>query len=156
MSKSIKKGKSEIAAKILKLLECGREELTSQKQLEKYNIGSMISYLNTGNIFKMGGFITKFEDESFVFITPDFTKKYRVKYQNVQKMWAGDVYKVKNDVVSIVESEHPPTKYKVTVGNINVYYAKKSIHIKRYVSTDKYKRMINWCEYFEKGNTDIK
>ncbi|AAV50282.1 hypothetical protein [Acanthamoeba castellanii mimivirus] len=151
MSKTNKRKieKARIEAKILGFLESGRKEITSKKQLEKYAIGSLISYKNTNDEFKQGGFITKFADEYFIYITPDFTTKYRVKYKNVKTMWVGNVYKTKNDLVSLVETPQEPTNFEVTLNGITIYYAKNSFDVRRYKSTEKYKRMNAWCDYFK-------
>ncbi|AEQ60153.1 hypothetical protein [Acanthamoeba polyphaga mimivirus] len=151
MSKTNKKkiDKSRIEAKILGFIESGRKEITSKEQLEKYAIGSMISYKNNRNEFKTGGFITKFASSYFIYITSDFTTKYRVKYKNIKIMWIGNVYKTKNDLVSLIETTQKPTNYEVVVDGITIYYAKNSFDVRRYKSTDKYKRMIAWCNYFK-------
>ena len=104
MSKSNKTvkyvNKSRIETKIQGYLESGRKEITTKTQLEKYPVGSMISYKNKNDDFKQGGFIIKFADNYLIYITPDFTTKYRVWYKNIKTMWVGDVYKTKNDLVS--------------------------------------------------------
>ncbi|AQN67877.1 hypothetical protein [Saudi moumouvirus] len=142
--------KARIEAKILGFIESGRKEITTKSQLEKYAIGSLISYTNNNNVFRLGGFLVKFADEYFIYITPDFETKYRVRYQNVKKMWVGDVYKTKNDLVSLIKASQEPTKYKVEIGNITVYYAKNSFDARRFKSTEKYKRMMTWYNYFNK------
>ena len=130
------------------MTENGRKEITTKKQLRKYDIGSLISYINKSNVFKLGGFITKFDDEYFVYVLPDFTTKYKVKYENVKKMWVGDVYNVTNDLVSLVKSTQPATKFEVKVNDIAVYYGKDSFDARRFKCTEKYKRMVAWNEYF--------
>ena len=140
--------KARIECKILIMIENGRKEITTKKQLEKFNIGSMISYVNKSNVFKPGGFIVKFEDEYFVYVLLDFKTKFKVKYVNVKKMLVGDVYKVTNDFVSLVKGIQTPTKYEVKVNNIIVYYGKESFDARRFKCTEKYKRMIAWNDYF--------
>ncbi len=130
-------------------IENGRKGLTTKKQLEKFPIGSLISYMNVNNVFRPGGFIIKFATEYFIYITPDFSTKYRVRYSHVLKMWAGDVYHTKNDFVSIVQTTHEKTNFPVVVNNITVYYANKTYDAKRFKNTEKYKKIIQWCQYFE-------
>jgi len=140
--------KARIEYRIKKFVENGRREITKKSQLEKYPIGSLISYVNKSNIFKIGGFITKFTDEYFIYITPEFYTKYRVRYTNIEKMWAGNVYKTKSDIVSIVKSTQKKTKYSVTIGNITVHYANNAYFAGCYQTTKKYKRMVDWYKYF--------
>src|SRR5262245_40366681 len=93
--------KARLEGKIVSFIENGRKEITTKKQLEKYPVGSLISYINKANVFKLGGFILKFSDDYFIYIKPDFQTKIRARYKNIKKMWVGDVYKVKNDLISL-------------------------------------------------------
>ena len=140
--------KRRIKVKINVMKENGRVEITKKSQLKKFPIGSLISFLDVNEMFKMGGFITKFGDDHFTYITPEFDAKYRVKYDNVQKMWVGDVHKVKNDYVSLVKSNQPKTKFKIKLDGVIVFYAKKPYITKKFMTTEKYKRMEKWCNYF--------
>jgi hypothetical protein len=148
MSKSNNISKAVLSAKISMMIENGRKEITTKEELEKFPIGSLISYMNKNNIFKLGGFIIKFSDEYFIFITPDFQTKYRVRYKNISKMWVGDVYSTKNDIVSLVKTSQPKTNFPVKIGNIIVYYAAKTFDMKRFENTEKYNRMSSWYNYF--------
>ena len=139
-----------IEARIKTFIEYGRKEITTKEELEEFPIGSLISYMNKDNMLKQGGFIIKFTDDYFNYITADFTAKYRVRYVNVKKMWVGDVYKVSKDIISLTTTTQPKTNFPVKVNNVVVFYAKNNFDIKRYTSTIKYKTMIKWCEYFKK------
>lgn len=150
MSKSIKViNKAAFALKIDTMVKNGRKEITTKKQLEKYPIGSLISYLNNQNIFRPGGYIIKFNPEYFIYITSDFTAKYRARYSHIQKMWVGSVYETKNDFASIVPTAQAKTKFPLIVNGIVIYYASDAYDIRRYTFTEKYKKIIKWCEYFE-------
>lgn len=151
---SVNKSKAILATKISNLLDYGRTEVTTRKQLEKYPIGSLISYMNTKNIFKIGGFIVKFANEYFIYIKPDFTKKYRVRYKNVQKMWVGNVYKVRGDIVSLAKTNQKPTNFEVIIGDIIIYYARRTFDKKRFMNTEKYKTMLLWYNYFENSDSN--
>lgn len=140
--------KARIECKIMTMIENGRKEITTKKELKKYAIGSLISYLNASDVFKQGGFLTKVADEYFTFITPDFETKYRVKYTNVKKMWVGDVFETKNDIVSIIASDKFPTKTEVKINDIIIYYAKDGYDAKRFRCTERYKKIVQWNEYF--------
>ena len=148
----INRNSSEVAARIYMLKQKGRVEITTKEELEKYSIGSLISYLNNKNKYKTAGFITKFASKYFIYVTPDFNNKYRVRYANIKKMWIGDVYTVASDVISFSESKQKPTNFPVNVNGINVYYGKATFDKIRYINTIKYKRLIEWCKYF---NIDI-
>jgi hypothetical protein len=139
-----------VLAKISNLIENGRKEITTVRELKKYPIGSMISYMNHDNVFKKGGFIVRFDvnDEYFVYITPDFTSKWRVKHKFVKKMWVGDVYETHNDWVCIHPTKNPETKYKAMIGNTVVYYCKDRTMLKRFIFTHKYDNMTKWYNYF--------
>ena len=153
MSKSIKStkvvNKALFASRIEVMIENGRHEITTKKQLEKYPIGSLISYLNINNVFRPGGFIIKFTPEYFIYISPDFTTKYRARYNHIQTIWVGSVYHTKNDFVSIVQTSQKKTNFPVIVNDIIIYYGKNTFDIKRFQNTDKYKKIIQWCQYFE-------
>ncbi|AKI81609.1 hypothetical protein [Acanthamoeba castellanii mimivirus] len=143
--------KAVLAAKISNLKEHGRKEITSKEKLEKFPIGSIVSYTNKQDIYRTGGFITKFADEYFIYVTPDFQTKYRVKYKNVKKMWVGNVYKVKNDIISLSETTQKETNFPVKIGDTVIYYASKKFDKTRYMNTKKYKTLLNWYEYFHKN-----
>jgi hypothetical protein len=148
-SKPVRKiEKARLDAKIINYIENGRKEITSKKQLEKYAFGSLISYMTKSDIFKPGGYITKFGDDNFIYITPDLQTKYRVRYENVKKMWVGDVYKVRNDLVTLAKTKQEPTRYKVIFNDVIIFYATSSFDAKRYQCTEKYKRLVAWNEYF--------
>ena len=140
--------KARTDAKIMSLVENGRKEVTTQKQLEKYPIGSLISFETKSGIFRPGGFITKFSDESFIYITPDFNARFRGTYKNIKKMWVGDVHKVKNDLISLAKTSQKSTKFEIEVGSTIIFYARNTFDIKRFKCTERYKRLMAWNEYF--------
>ena len=143
----INKSKTTVAAKISTLIEYGRKEICTREELEKFPIGSLISYINKNDIFKSCGFITKFGDDYFIYVTPDFKNKYRARYKNIKKMWVGDVFDVEKDIVGLREPSKK-TNFKATVGNHVVHYARDNFALKKFINTDKYKRMLEWYQYF--------
>ena len=147
--------KARLATKMSNFVEYGRQEISSpniKTKIEKYPIGSMISYTNKMDIFREGGFITKFANDYFIYVTPDFKTKYRVKYKNITKVWIGDVYKTKNDLVSIVKSTQEKTKFPVKLGETIIFYALTNYDAKRFKHTKKYQLMCSWYDYFNKNN----
>ena len=64
-------------------------------------------------------------------------------------MWVGSVYSTKNDIASIVKTTQDKTNYPVIVNNIIIYYATRPFDMERYKFTEKYKKIIQWCQYFE-------
>ena len=64
-------------------------------------------------------------------------------------MWVGSVYKTKNDIVSIIKTTQDKTKFPVIVNDIVIYYATRPFDSDRFKFTDKYKKIIQWCQYFE-------
>ena len=141
--------KASINAKISSMIENGRKEIFTKKELEQYPIGSMISYMNVNDIFKIGGFITNFDNDFFIYITPDFSQKYRARYKNIKKMIVGDIYSTKNDLVSLVKTNQNKTNYPIVVDDIIIYYATNNFHIKRFKNTQKYQKYIQWIDYFK-------
>ena len=148
----INKNKPVLQMKLLKLIENGRKIIKTKEELEEYPIGSLVSYMNMQNIFRTGGFIDKFEDDSFIFMEPDFKTRLRVRYANVKKMWVGKVNETKNDIVSIVPSDNTKTKNFAKIGDVIVYYAKDTYTVTRFKFTEKYKRMVKWHERY--GDTE--
>lgn len=146
--KTVNKVKAVLLAKIETLIEYGRTEITTKEELEEYPIGSIVSYTNKNGIFKSGGFIIKFEDDYFIYITLDYSCKFRVRYKNINKMWVGDIYQVKNDVVSIIPTTNAKTNFKAKIGDVIVYYAKDNFGLKRFKNTQRYRNMVKWYEYF--------
>ncbi|AEQ32559.1 hypothetical protein [Megavirus chiliensis] len=144
----INKNKAMLSAKIESLIENGRKEIKRQKELEKYPIGSLISYFNKDGVFKIGGFIKNFGDDNFVYLSSDFEKNIRVRYCNVDKMYVGDVFKTKNDIVSIVPYTKTKTNFPVKIGDVVVYYGKNNTMSRRFMHTQKYKRMDQWYKIF--------
>lgn len=140
--------KDAIKIRIKKMIKNGRLEITSKEELEEFDIGSLISFMNNTGIFKLGGFITKFADDFFIYITPDLSQKYRVRYVNIQKMWVGNPFICRNDLVSIVKTNQTKTNFPVKIGNIIVYYAQKKFDMDRFRCTDKFEQYIKWYKYF--------
>ncbi|BCS83766.1 hypothetical protein QLL95_gp0357 [Cotonvirus japonicus] len=158
------KNKAAFAVKISNLLEYGRKEITlhnknqilsaSKQEFEKFPIGSLVSYMNIKNEFKQGGFIIKFSDDYFIFITLDFKTKYRVKYANVLTLWVGDVYHLSNDLMSLKKTSQNKTNFPVKIGKSIVYYGKNNFDKNRFLNTEKYKRMNDWYNYFNLKSTN--
>ena len=140
---------SEFIAKLNNVVvECNRNEIMTKEQLEKYPIGSLISYMNVNGRFKLGGFIVKFCEDYFIYVAPDFVTKYRARYSHVRNMWVGDVYRTPNDIVSIVPWEGNVSKYSVTVNDVVVYYGCKKYKTDMYRTSRSFKNIMKWCEYF--------
>ena len=135
--------KAVMATKINNLIKDGRAEITTREQLEKYPIGSTISYLNINNVFRSGGFITKFCADYFIYTLPDFETKYRTRYSHIQKMW------IKNTSI-IPAIKNKKTNFPVKINDIVVYYGIDNFDAQRFQNTEKYKKINGWYEYFEK------
>ncbi len=145
----INKNKALVELKKKKFIKNGRKEITNKEELEKYGIGlTLISYMNTKGIFKSGGYLYKTADEYFTYMVPLINKKYRVKYKNVSKMWAGNVKKITNDIINLETTDKKKTKYPVKLGDTILYYAKENYDRERYCCTKKYKIMKEWYDMF--------
>ncbi|RYE13862.1 MAG: hypothetical protein EOP34_07870 [Rickettsiales bacterium] len=62
---STKLHKNIISANGQTLIEHGRCEITTQKELEKYKLGSLVSYETIDGRYTRGGFIIKFNCDCF-------------------------------------------------------------------------------------------
>ena len=143
------KRKDYIGAIIFRLVESGREEIKTKKQLKKFPIGSTISYVTKKGVFRQGGFLCKIEKDSFVYKKSDFGKhSFRVRYSIVDTMYVGDVYKVTNDLVSFTSDPKGKTNFPVEVNGCVIYYAKDGFDRTRFLTTERYKIYIRWCKYF--------
>lgn len=136
-----------LAEKEAKYLNKGRKVIKTKKELEQYSTGSLISYINKCNEFRQGGYVTKVTEEYFIYLTPDFQTKYRVRFNIVKKMWIGDVYEVENDIVSF-KTMLNKTNFPVKFGNIIIHYASNNSQAKRFKNTKKYEIMCNWYKIF--------
>ena len=53
-------------------------------------------------------------------------------------MWVGDVYSVTGDIISLAGTTQKTTNFKVMIGDVIVFYAKKSFDVKRFMNTNRY------------------
>jgi hypothetical protein len=144
----INKNKALVEAKINTMIKNGRTQIKTIGQLKDFKKGSLISYMNTNKIYKSGGFVWKVNDDNFIYLNLDTGQKIRVKIENVEKMWVGSVFAVKNDIVSIVPTPNKKTTKPVMVNDVVVYYAKDSYDYNRYICTSKHKLMKKWSNIF--------
>lgn len=149
--KKIRKVVSEAAIekKVASLLKNGREEITTKEELENFQPGSLISYINKNNEFKSGGFLVKINKDHLIFVTPDFQSRIRVKYCNIDKMWVGDVFAVTKDILSIQPCKQRVTDFPVKVGGVVIHYCRNEDDIEVYKDTQKYQKINAWMEYFD-------
>lgn len=63
-------------------------------------------------------------------------------------MWVGDVNKVSRDIVSLAPTKQKKTNFPIKVADVIVFYAQNNYDIVRFKSTDKFKRLEQWVEYF--------
>lgn len=151
-NESIIKDKAIIGAKIENMLTNGRVEIDAKdiQKLLEYPVGSLITFIDDLNIYRIGGFLISTSDDHFVYIKPNLKNKFEIKYSNVKKIYVGDVYKTKNDLVSIVETTRPVTKFPISVNNVIIFYGNDSFDYKRFKHTQKYKLIMGWYNYFNK------
>lgn len=142
------KNKAVTAVKVKNLIKAGRTEINTKEQLEKFPIGSPVSYLNNNNVFRPGGFIIKFKQEYFIYVLADFKTKYRARYNNIQKMWVADTF-IRNS------KQKNKTNFPVKINNIIVYYAIDNFDVERAQNTNKFLLMKNWFEFFHTTTTTI-
>lgn len=68
----------------------------------------------------------------------------------ISRIFIGSVCSTYNDIVSITT---PPkskkTHFPVSVNGRVVYYGQKTFDVRRFEETEKYKRILKWCSYFE-------
>lgn len=114
-----------------------RNEITTKKQLEKYPIGSLISYENTKGDFKLGGYIIEFHDTYFVYVYLDFVVTHVGRYSRIKKMWVASVCRFN------VKTSQDKTLYPHKSGDVVVYYATDSINL-----SNSERIMSGWTKYF--------
>lgn len=85
---------------------------------------------------------------AFAYISLDFSTKFRVRYNNVSIMWVGDVYKIRNDFVSMAKTKQKKTNFPVKLGGVTIFYAQNNYDVKRFMCTDRYVNLLNWYNYF--------
>lgn len=139
--------KLKIQKKINDLNLYGRKEITTRAELVKFPIGSLISYIDKREIFRYAGYLCRVEQDCFVYITLDFSKKIRVRFVNVDKMWVGNVFKVRGDTINF-KSPVSETKWPVIIGKYKVYYGTSLGNAKNFMASQKYANMVKWHEYF--------
>jgi hypothetical protein len=145
MSKISKKNnitKDEVETKIISLIESECEEITTKDELETYKLGSLISYLTSSNVFKLGGLITIFKEEYFIYDKLNSSTRYRVRYCNIIKMWVGDFVKLKHKLTRLVNSASQTSHSKIDIDKIEIVYNGKLVDVKQSVGINKYNSII--------------
>jgi hypothetical protein len=146
----LNKNKAYLKAKINSLIKKGRKIVKNRSELKKCPLGSIVSYMDTQNIFHMGGFLDSIHKKYFTLrcdLTDD-TDIETIMFDDIDIMYVGIVNKTKNDVISIVQHDKKKTKYPVKINDIVVYYANDSVDKDRFMNTEKYKRMVDWYEIY--------
>lgn len=133
------------------LVDHGRKEISSKNELEKYPIGSLISYETLDGRYAKGGFITNFKNDYFIYILLDFSQKYRIRYNKIKRMWVGNVFENEGDYISFKEP-CCKTKFPVKIGEYVVKYVASKHQINVFISRDKYKTMVKWYDTFASKN----
>lgn len=133
---------------ILSYVKKGRQEISGYSELKFYPVGSIISYVNIHGELKRAGFLTKVTESYFVYISLDFTTKKKVHYQYVKRIYAGNVYCVKNDIVGLASYNKKPTKFPLIVNGILVNYFCSDFRRTLFCMSKKYKTLEKWVETF--------
>ena len=144
--------KAALSLRLEQFKKNGRKKIKTKEELEEFPYGSLISYMKNDGVFRSAGFIDKFEDTSFVYCSLDFKQRVRVKYSCIDKMWVGDVYKVKNELVCMKPSMKE-TNYPLKIGGTVVLYARDTYVIKRFKLTNKYKTILKWYDRYGNSNS---
>lgn len=126
-------------AKIKELLDSGREEIKTKRQLSEFPLGSLVSYVTKDGLYRSGGFLRTIQDKYFALQGGNSTNpiSFSVQFDNIAKMYVGSPVKLANRT-------DKKTNFEVKIGNKVVYYAKSNYDAKRFKSTQKYKRMLNY------------
>lgn len=140
-----------VRTKIDYMIQNGRVEVPLS-ELKNYPPGSLFSYMNKDNVFRLAGFIVQHADDSLIYIDTDFSQKHRVWFHNIHKIWLGDVYKVtNNDIFSLCDTLHNKTNYPVEINETVIYYAKDKADVKKFKESEKYQKYAKWINYFDIG-----
>ncbi len=135
------------------IIKYSRKKITTKHELEEYPIGSLISYTNKKNEFRKAGYVLKYSDNYFIYVTPDFQTKYRVKYKNVLEMWVKKVDSPLKDLIWQAETIQEKTNFPIFIGNKVIYYAKNNSDRDKYMDTTKYKKLVKWYDHFGNNQT---
>lgn len=131
-----------------RLRENGRILISTKNELNKYPVGTLISYTNTSDIFFRGGYLIEIHNDSFVYLEPDFDKFHKVNFGDVNFMIVGIVSHVRNDLIDINPTNQKKTCYKVMIGDTVVYFAKSKNDKRKFMKTKLFERSTNWYNYF--------
>lgn len=136
-------------AKISVLISSGRSEISTKDELEKFPLGSPISYMNKKGALNQGGFIFSYSNDYFIFINYEFEQKYRVRYINISRMWCGNIFSPEStkDIISLVPA-NTKTNFPVFIGPYVIFYAKNTFDSNRFIATKKYSITKQWFEIF--------
>jgi len=128
-----------VQAKINKLLNSGRKEITTKKELEKFPLGSLVSYVTKDGLYRSGGFLRTIQDKYFALQGGNVVNpiSFSVQFNNISKMYIGSPVKLANRT-------DKKTKFEVKINGKVVYYAKSNYDAKRFMGTQKYKRMVKY------------
>lgn len=130
--------------------------LRAKQEIKKCKSGTLISYELKDGRYSKGGFLLESDQKYFVYYWLTFTKRYRVKYKAISKLWLGDVYKVNEDFISFKKAEiSAKLKCPIKIGNVIVKYVKDNYCRKRFMVTERYKTMVKWYEIFGKDKNKL-
>lgn len=130
--------------KMKEMIDNGRKIIHSKEELQRYPLGTLVSYVTNSGLYRSGGFLKSLQDEYFTLQGGTFAMpiSFPVQYKNIQEMYVGVPIRLLN------RNKDKKTKFKVKLGKKTVYYAKDNYDVKRFMKTKRYKDMAAWHELY--------
>lgn len=128
----------------------GRTEITTRDELIQFPPGSLVSYMKKNGLFRSGGFLIAIHDNFFTLRGGKVGKPvtFDVFFNDVDKIYVGDF--------DLTPTTKKPTKFPVFIGDTIVYYGKDKYDAKRYTTTNKFIRTLQWYNQFRENDLQKK
>jgi hypothetical protein len=149
MSKSNKKNRALLKAKIARLTRDGYDLSLNKEELEKRPFG-LITYIDKDDKYEKGGFLKEIKEDSFVWHNYDpEVPDQEIKFEDVKQIYT-------RSPLRLLNRSTKKTNYPVKLGGVTIFYAKDNFDLLRFKNTDRYQQIKKW--YFEqkkKNNHNI-
>jgi len=153
-----------ITEKIKEMIDAGRVPVDVRKddigalevQLDNFK-QPHICYLTVDGKYRCGGFLLKTQGEEkkspiyhadgkpyIVLIVPDKRLKFPVQLHNIKTLYVKE--RKGEEITELVPTQQPQTRFPVQVGGVIVYYAKDNYKKRRFMETQRYKKMVEFAK----------
>lgn len=128
--------KASLQAKIETLIKNNRVKIKTRKQLKKYPLGSLISYIKIDGTYRKGGFLENIDKEYFTFQEGD--EPFTELFENIKEMYVG------SPVRKLNRKSSKKSNFPIKIGEDIIYYAKDNFDKSRFMNTSRYKKLEEW------------